>query len=217
MKEQRILTMLDRFFSAKRKYIDTLISYLQNRSTVSVRNLEAFVTKLSREYPVQYRIKYSTGDVMFNVNDEYKNLLNGYSKKYLDPFRRRTKIYYKCQPADATEPIRVKTTIGQLNFFQWAIKNRVIMYMERHYDTIYPAIRRLERKTRRRKQRQKELLVEEPVDDPLTPDMDICSNTSIGSSVVSVSARRPKRPKRLASRKANVVHRSCESINLSFD
>jgi len=30
----------------------------------------------------------------------------------------------------------METTIGQLNFFKWAIENRIIDYIEKNYDTI---------------------------------------------------------------------------------
>jgi len=30
----------------------------------------------------------------------------------------------------------IQTTIGQLNFFKWALENEIIDYIEREYDTI---------------------------------------------------------------------------------
>jgi hypothetical protein len=30
----------------------------------------------------------------------------------------------------------METTIGQLNFFKWAIENKIIDYIEEHYDVI---------------------------------------------------------------------------------
>jgi hypothetical protein len=30
----------------------------------------------------------------------------------------------------------IQTTIGQLNFFKWVIENKVVEYIETHYDTI---------------------------------------------------------------------------------
>ena len=30
----------------------------------------------------------------------------------------------------------IETTIGQLNFFKWALENRVVNYIEDNYDTI---------------------------------------------------------------------------------
>jgi hypothetical protein len=57
--------------------------------------------------------------------------LKAYSKKRFDPFCRwdRINIPYK----DGT---CIETTIGQLNFFKWALENKVVDYIEDHYDII---------------------------------------------------------------------------------
>jgi len=57
--------------------------------------------------------------------------LKAYSKKRFDPFCRwdRISIPYK----DGTF---IETTIGQLNFFKWAIENKVVDYIENNYETI---------------------------------------------------------------------------------
>ena len=57
--------------------------------------------------------------------------LKAYSKKRLDPFCRweRINIPYKNGSS-------IETTIGQLNFFKWALENKVIDYIEQHYDEI---------------------------------------------------------------------------------
>jgi len=54
--------------------------------------------------------------------------LKAYSKKRFDPFCRwdRITVPYK----DGTH---IQTTIGQLNFFKWAIENSVIDYIEQNY------------------------------------------------------------------------------------
>jgi hypothetical protein len=57
--------------------------------------------------------------------------LKAYSKKWFDPFCRwdRISIPYKTGTS-------IETTIGQLNFFKWAIENRVINYIEENYTVI---------------------------------------------------------------------------------
>ena len=65
------------------------------------------------------------------MNFDYKLKLKAYSKKKFDPFCRwdRISIPYKNDTS-------IETTIGQLNFFKWAIENNVINYIETNYDTI---------------------------------------------------------------------------------
>jgi hypothetical protein len=57
--------------------------------------------------------------------------LKAYSKKRFDPFCRwdRITVPYK-------NGAHIQTTIGQLNFFKWAIENSVIDYIEQNYATI---------------------------------------------------------------------------------
>ena len=63
--------------------------------------------------------------------DDYKLKLKAYSKKRFDPFCRweRISIPYK-------NGKYIETTIGQLNFFKWALENKVIEYIEQNYEII---------------------------------------------------------------------------------
>jgi len=69
--------------------------------------------------------------VRFKVYNEYKLKLKAYSKKRFDPFCRWERISI---PYD--EEKFMETTIGQLNFFKWAIENNIIAYIENNYETI---------------------------------------------------------------------------------
>jgi hypothetical protein len=77
---------------------------------VSMRKIESFVTKNKH-----MELKTPSGSVL-NVNIAYKSCLNGYSKKLFDPFCRTERIEYK----------GIKTTLAQLNFMRWCIKNGII-------------------------------------------------------------------------------------------
>ena len=65
-----------------------------------------------------------------NVFQSYKSQLRAYSKKRFDPFCRRNRIHYNCHGEI------LDTTIGQLNFFKWAISNLIIDYIKLHKDNI---------------------------------------------------------------------------------
>ena len=54
-------------------------------------------------------------------NDKYKLMLNVHGKKYFDPFRRSVKINYE----HANNKF-VSTSLGQLNFFKFAIESGFI-------------------------------------------------------------------------------------------
>jgi hypothetical protein len=100
------------------KNLEILKSILEKKSSVSLRNLEWFITDYSKRKNLVYETK--TGKT-FNVHLAYKSSLDGYSKKLFDPFCRTTKIEYK----------GLSTTPAQLNFIAWAIKNDVIDNFEK--------------------------------------------------------------------------------------
>ena len=66
-----------------------------------------------------------------NVFHSYKSQLKAYSKKRFDPFCRRDRLLFKIDDDNS-----VATTIGQLNFFKWAISNLVLDYIELNKDDI---------------------------------------------------------------------------------
>jgi hypothetical protein len=67
----------------------------------------------------------------FKVYNDYKLKLKAYSKKRFDPFCRWDRITIPYEDGNY-----IQTTLGQLNFFKWAIENRVIQYIENHYQEI---------------------------------------------------------------------------------
>jgi hypothetical protein len=62
----------------------------------------------------------------------YKTQLKTYSKAQFDPFRRdeKRRIIFNY---DANDPEKsIETTVGQLNFFKWAIETGVMDYVFQH-------------------------------------------------------------------------------------
>ena len=67
----------------------------------------------------------------FIVYIKYKLQLNAFSKKQFDPFCRRERIKFYYGPDKY-----IVTTVGQLNFFKWAIENGIIDYIKNNLDEI---------------------------------------------------------------------------------
>ena len=61
----------------------------------------------------------------------YKSQLKGFSKNYFDPFQRKDRIEFFILDT------KITTTIGQLNFFKWAIQNKVIDYAKENLQSIH--------------------------------------------------------------------------------
>jgi hypothetical protein len=63
-------------------------------------------------------------DNYFIVHSNYKGQLKTCNKKNFDPFCRRNRIQFYYAPK-----MYFETTVGQLNFFKWAIENFIINYI----------------------------------------------------------------------------------------
>lgn len=105
-----------------------MLKIITGDSKISLRIVDWFATNYAKKYYTLFTID---GIRRFKVYYDYKLKLKAYSKKRFDPFCRwdRISIPYKNDTC-------IETTIGQLNFFKWAIENKVINYIEENYDTI---------------------------------------------------------------------------------
>jgi len=115
-------------FYKNEQYLTKMLKIITGETKISLRIVDWFATNFAKKY---YTL-YGTDDGRrFKVYFDYKLKLKAYSKKRFDPFCRwdRISIPYK----DGT---CIETTIGQLNFFKWAIENKVINYIEENYDVI---------------------------------------------------------------------------------
>lgn len=95
---------------------------------ISIRIVNWFVTNYAKQYFTVYE---SAEKERFFVWTRFRSAEDGYSKEMFDPYSRKDRIII---PYDETT--KLITTIGQLNFFKWAILNKVIDYIIDHYDDI---------------------------------------------------------------------------------
>jgi len=113
--------------------LDKMLKLITGESKISLRIVDWFATNYSKKYYTLYVIEDSNDNITrrFKVYDDYKLKLKAYSKKRFDPFCRwdRISIPY-------TNGKFIETTIGQLNFFKWALENKVIDYIEQNYNEI---------------------------------------------------------------------------------
>jgi hypothetical protein len=119
-------------FYKNENYLSKMLSVITGESKTSLRIVDWFATNYAKKNYTLYDHTNQNGDkIRFKVYFDYKLKLKAYSKKRFDPFCRwdRISIPYK-------NGTYIETTIGQLNFFKWAIENRVIEFIEENYDTI---------------------------------------------------------------------------------
>lgn len=109
------------------KMLDKMLNIITGETKISLRIVDWFATNYAKKYYTLYNVNGKR----FKVYLDYKLKLKAYSKKRFDPFCRwdRINIPYKNDTS-------IETTIGQLNFFKWAIENKVIDYIEENYEDI---------------------------------------------------------------------------------
>ena len=128
LKKQDILLIPITDFFSDAKNLDLLLGILiTGKYKISLRIIDWFVTNYSKKH----NLVIEKNNKPFIVFLEYKSQLKAYSKKQFDPFCRRSRIHYEYEKNKKFE-----TTIGQLNFFRWAIENLIIDHIMKHYDDI---------------------------------------------------------------------------------
>ena len=126
-----LLNNLTEFYKDE-NYLCRMLKIITGESKISLRIVDWFATNYAKKNFTLYTIQdTNNNNIRFKVYFDYKLKLKAYSKKRFDPFCRwdRISIPYK-------NGTFIETTIGQLNFFKWAIENNVIQYIEDHYDII---------------------------------------------------------------------------------
>lgn len=114
-----IMVKMSKFY-AKPENIETMINITEGKSSVSLRLIDWFVTNYCKKNTV-----ITNG--RFNIYIDYRSQLKAFSKHNFDPFKRRERIKYHYQPDKY-----IITTIGQLNFFKWAIENGIVEYIQKN-------------------------------------------------------------------------------------
>lgn len=124
-----LLNSINSFYS-KPENRTTLMELLNKSGGISLRNLEWFITNYSKKT----NLTYKTNDgKLFSVHCAYKSSLDGYSKKLFDPFCRSEKITYVI-PGTKNE---ISTTVAQLNFIKWCIKNNIVEYIRKNHNILF--------------------------------------------------------------------------------
>ena len=128
--------------------MERMLKIITGESKISLRIVDWFSTNYAKKHFTTYNIcnevnvssevnsistSSSSSSKRFKVYVDYKLKLKAYSKKRFDPFCRWDRISI---PYDDVKGTFIETTIGQLNFFKWALENKVIDYIEENYDEI---------------------------------------------------------------------------------
>jgi len=125
------------------QFAELVVPIIERTSEVSLRTLEYFVISYSKKFRVSYRV--SDQRLVFYYPD-YKAYLTSFPKKLFDPFR-RSDDEEKIRFAYGIDGKTVDTTVGQLNFFKWALQFKVIEYVKAHLSEIQSDMKKSKQKS----------------------------------------------------------------------
>jgi hypothetical protein len=127
--EISILKSLESFYENKNN-VDKIIPIIKsqdnkdsNNTKLSIRLIDHFITKFSKNNKIVYKLEENNISYLFNIYTSYKQQLKLYQKKHFDPFSRGDRIPFFI--GDTC----VITTIGQINFFKWFITKKIYDYI----------------------------------------------------------------------------------------
>ena len=144
-KQDLLMQSLITFFSNK-KNIDIILLIIEGKSKISLRLIDWFVTNYCKKNTVRYYInKKGLPKKQIDVHLNYKTQLKSFSKKQFDPFRRDERILFEY---NNEKKLTLTTTVGQLNFFRWIIKNNILTYIEKNLKSIEKDMNSVTKKNR---------------------------------------------------------------------
>lgn len=125
-KQDLVISWLQEFYGNPGS-LDAFLPIYKGESSISLRLIDYFVTNYAKKNNTSYML----GNRQFLVYFQYKRELNAYSKRLFDPFCRRERILFQARGYE-----EVTTTVGQLNFFRWAIEKQILQHITENREAI---------------------------------------------------------------------------------
>jgi hypothetical protein len=168
-KEQCYFKMIDKYFrqECSKDLFEKMINIINGDSDISLRILDWVVTRYSKKIHLncqELELKIQNSKNMhnnnldkysFDIHISYKAQLKSFKKKHFDPFRRNQKKKFVYVIQFNGKQLSIVTTIGQLNFFRWAIKNNIITYVENNIVKIISDMNKSNREDKNKRNEKK--------------------------------------------------------------
>ena len=137
-KEKMLYDVVNDFFNkCHQEELKKITSIIEGKYKISLRFLDWFVTRYCYLYKTSIIINnIYNKENDFNINISYKAQLKSFKKKCFDPFKRKNKFYYSLGESNLILNNSLLTTLGQLNFFKWALSFDIINYVENNFEAI---------------------------------------------------------------------------------
>ena len=131
-------------------FFSVLLALIKQDAPVSLRILDWLCVNFAKKNSTFYSLPQQRSRIPFEIHKEYKQTLRCYKRRLFDPFQRKKRIYFE----HSAENILVSTTVGQVAFVVWAMRNGVYTFACTHTKVIEDDMRetiRLNRKMKKKK------------------------------------------------------------------
>lgn len=197
--------------------MDKMLAVINGTTNISLRIMDWFVTNYSKKHYTVYDLVENISinrQKRFKVYVDYKLKLRAYSKKRFDPFCRWDRINVPHKNGTTY----IQTTLGQLNFFKWAIENEVLRYIQENYTAIEADMNIRNNTTRKMAKSHQTSSATIDGCELITP-LDVISGNADGGVSPSPSTGTKHRKKReeLSSSATKSIKKEFVDIVISFD
>lgn len=124
------LDLMTKFYN-KEENLRKMIDFVKLNKDQALRRLEWLCNNYSKKNNIIHRIS-TTKEI--NIFLDYKACLDSYKKRKFDPYKRWNDGYGTFEIPinfpDIPTLKKFETTVGQLNFFRWCIKNKILEYLK---------------------------------------------------------------------------------------
>ncbi len=190
-------------FYKDEKQLTRMLNIITGESSISLRIVDWFVTNFAKKY---YTLIDDENNKRFKVYFDYKLKLKAYAKVRFDPFCRWERISIPYDDANYME-----TTLGQLNFFKWAIENQIINFIETNYAVIENDMNS-RNSTSRRKQSPDNL-----VNNEMKDNTDTNNRKGYNGTVTDMNGKTRKRREELSISACKCIKKETVKIIVKFN
>ena len=187
--------------------LETMLKIINGESPISLRIIDWFATNYAKKFFTVYEVGANR---RFKVYTDYKLKLKAYSKRRFDPFCRWDRITIPYSGGTF-----IQTTIGQLNFFKWALENGVVAYIGGHYAAIEDDMN-ARNSTSRRNNATNYMTPESMLDAPHDAD-EVNNGTKNSGNINSSNSKTRKKREELSISATKSIKKETVEIVVSFN
>jgi hypothetical protein len=107
-----------------------ILMALKTQKPISLRVLDWLVCNYAKKNAISVQVCSRVSKQAFNIHEEYKKTLKARRRRAFDPFQRKQRIFFRIGADVHT------TTVAQVGFLVWALKNNVYAYACAHAQVI---------------------------------------------------------------------------------